>query len=270
SKIMENLNCDKERNLVSWGISNGAKTKLDVAYVEGAGRGAVAKEDLNIGDVALEIPSSIIMSGEVLNQSEMLPVFETIDGIAEDTMLLLWSMKEKHKRDSKYKLYFDTLPDKFNTGLSFGVEGLMALEGALLLDEIVQAKEHLNSRYNELFPALSDRYPDIFPPELFTWEQYLWACELWYSNSIRVIFPDGVLHTCLVPIAGFLNHSICPHILQYGRLEATTNSLRFALSRPCKAGEQCFLSYGCYYSSHLLTFYGFLPRGNNPYDVIPL
>lgn len=35
-----------------------------------------------------------------------------------ETMLLLWSMKEKHNPDSKFKLYFDTLPEVFNTGLS--------------------------------------------------------------------------------------------------------------------------------------------------------
>lgn len=42
------------------------------------------------------------------------------------------------------------------------------------------------------------------------------------------------------------------------------------MSRPCDAGEQCFLSYGKHPGSHLVTFYGFLPRGDNPYDVIPL
>nr|GFD48265.1 SET domain-containing protein [Tanacetum cinerariifolium] len=34
--------------------------------------------------------------------------------------------------------------------------------------------------------------------------------------------------------------------------------------------EQCYLSYGNLSSSHLITFYGFLPKGDNPYDVIPL
>ncbi|KAL6532820.1 hypothetical protein OROGR_013780 [Orobanche gracilis] len=63
---------------------------------------------------------------------------------------------------------------------------------------------------------------------------------------------------------------ICPHIMHYGRIDADTNSLKFPLSRPCHSGEQCFLSYGNFTNSHLLTFYGFLPQGENPYDVIPL
>ena len=63
---------------------------------------------------------------------------------------------------------------------------------------------------------------------------------------------------------------VSPHILNYGRVDEATKSLKFPLSRPCDEGEQCFLSYGKHPGSHLVTFYGFLPRGDNPYDVIPL
>ncbi|KAH6819279.1 SET domain-containing protein [Perilla frutescens var. frutescens] len=270
TRIVGDSSVGKEKGVLDWGVNNGMKTKVDIAYVEGAGRGAIAREDLKVGDIALEIPVSVIISGELLHESDMFPIFEKIDGISEETMLLLWSMKEKHRKESRFRLYFDTLPENFNTGLSFGIDAIMALDGTLLLEEIVQAKEHLRAQYDELFPALSDNYPDIFPSELYTWEQFLWACELWYSNSMKVIFPDGKLRTCLIPVAGFLNHSICPHIMHYGRVDASTNSLTFPLSRPCRSGEQCFLSYGNFSSSHLLTFYGFLPRGDNPYDIIPL
>jgi histone-lysine N-methyltransferase SETD3 len=63
---------------------------------------------------------------------------------------------------------------------------------------------------------------------------------------------------------------VTPHILNYGRVDQATKSLKFPLSRPCEAGSQCFLSYGKHSGSHLITFYGFLPREDNPYDVIPL
>lgn len=146
----------------------------------------------------------------------------------------------------------------------------MALDGTLLLEEIMQAKEHLRTQYDQLFPALSDDHPDIFPPELFTWEQFLWACELWYSNGMRIMFPDGKLKTCLIPIAGFLNHSLCSHIMHYGKVDCAANTLKFTLSRPCNVGEQCYLSYGNFSASHFVTFYGFILQGDNPYDVIPL
>nr|XP_027069744.1 N-lysine methyltransferase setd6-like isoform X2 [Coffea arabica] len=270
TKVVQDSSCEKEECLLQWGKSNGLHTKLEIAYVEGAGRGAIAKEDLKIGDIALEVPVSLVISENLVFETGMFPILEKIEGISSETMLLLWSMKEKHNSDSNFKLYFDTLPAVFNTGLSFGVNAIMALDGTILLEEIVQAKEHLRNQYEQLFPVLYENYPDVFPPELYTWEQFLWACELWYSNSMKIMFSDGKLRTCLIPVAGFLNHSTCPHITHYGKVDPLTDSVKFPLSRPCNAGEQCFLTYGNFSSSHLLTFYGFLPRQKNPYDVILL
>lgn len=39
--------------------------------VEGAGRGAIAREDLQVGDIAMEIPASMIISEELLYESDM-------------------------------------------------------------------------------------------------------------------------------------------------------------------------------------------------------
>ncbi|KAK9149908.1 hypothetical protein Scep_008665 [Stephania cephalantha] len=209
---IEICNCRAENLLLQWGKEHGLKTKLQIAHVEGAGRGAVAVEDLTIGDTVLEIPESIIISEEHVYVSEMFEILKRMDDISAETMLLLWSMKERHNPESKFKFYFDTLPKTFNTGLDFGVEALTALEGTLLFDEIIQAKElefnqHLRSQYDTLCPLLCRDHPDVFQPEFYSWDQFLWACELWYSNSMKVIFTDGKLRTCLVPFAGLLNHS---------------------------------------------------------------
>lgn len=101
------------------------------------------------------------------------PILEKIDDISSETMLLLWSMKEKHKPNSKFNFYFNALPEAFNTGayayrevvfciiflfslgwfffviivlwflatgLSFGIDAIMVLDGTLLLEEIIEAK----------------------------------------------------------------------------------------------------------------------------------
>lgn len=109
-------------------------------------------------------------------------ILQKTDGMSSETMLLLWSMKEKHNCDSKFKYYFDTLPKEFNTGiplalglcrkidvvkssnaifllwlllidigLSFGVDAIMALEGTLLLEEIMQAKEVICTLFVNIF-----------------------------------------------------------------------------------------------------------------------
>uniref|UniRef100_A0A6V7QRL5 SET domain-containing protein n=1 Tax=Ananas comosus var. bracteatus TaxID=296719 RepID=A0A6V7QRL5_ANACO len=268
--IAMNFNGDAEDSLLKWGESHGVKTKLKVAFFEGAGRGTVASEDLSIGDVALEVPESLIISEDLVYGSDVFDVLKDLDDITSETMLLLWSMRERYNPSSKFRIYFETLPEEFNTGLRFAIDALAVLDGTLLFEELTQAREHLRQQYDTLFPALSMKYPDLFKPELYTWEKYLWACELWYSNSMKVVLTDGKLKTCLIPIAGLLNHSLCPHILHYGRVDPVTKSLKFPLSRPCEAGEQCYLSYGSLSGSHLVTFYGFLPKGDNPYDIIPL
>lgn len=39
--------------------------------IEGAGRGAIAMEDLEVGDIAMEIPASIIISEDLVHKSDM-------------------------------------------------------------------------------------------------------------------------------------------------------------------------------------------------------
>ncbi|EEC83171.1 hypothetical protein OsI_28399 [Oryza sativa Indica Group] len=201
--VVQIRNQNMEDSLLKWGEQHGVKTKLQIAFFEGAGRGMVASENIDVGDIALEIPESSIISEELLCQSDMFLALKDLDSITTETMLLLWSIRERYSPSSKFKIYFEALPANFNTGLSFGIDALAALEGTLLFDELMQARQ------------------------------------------------------------------VSPHIINYGRVDKATKSLKFPLSRPCKAGEQCFLSYGKHPGSHLITFYGFLPR-DNPYDVIPL
>ncbi|XWS28089.1 hypothetical protein CRYUN_Cryun25bG0035700 [Craigia yunnanensis] len=119
NKIDINYKCDKEKCLVQWAENNGVKTRLRIAYVEGAGRGAIAMEDLEVGDIAMEIPTSIIISEDLVHKSDMYQILEKIDGMSSETMSLLWSMKERHNCNSQFKIYFDTLPENFSTGLTF-------------------------------------------------------------------------------------------------------------------------------------------------------
>lgn len=211
--ITEKLDMTSEELLLKWGKAHGAKLKITIAYFEQANRGVMALEDINVGESALEIPESIIISEDLLCKSDMFKVLNDWDGMTTDTLLLLWSMRERHNPLSEFKNYFETLPDSFNTGLSFGISALTVLNGTLVFDELLQAKEHLRHQYDLLFPALCASYPDIFRTEICSWDHYLWACELWYSNSMKVIFSDGKLKTCLVPIAGLMNHSVCTNTL---------------------------------------------------------
>ncbi|MCO5557929.1 hypothetical protein L7F22_011502 [Adiantum nelumboides] len=202
-------------------------------------------------------------------QRETDSLFKDLE-ISGETKVLLWSMRERHDPCSKFAPYFASLPDSFNTGLSFGVSALKALDGTTVFEELMQAKEHLRSEYEELFPALSYRCPNIFPQEKFTWDMFLWACELWYSNGLKIAYPDGTIKLCLVPFVGLLNHSLYPHVTHYSKVDPESKALILCSARPCIAGQQCFLSYGALSNSHLLMFYGFMLSEKNPFDVVPI
>ena len=141
----------------------------------------------------------------------------------------------------------------------------------------------------------------MFLKEHYTWDKFLWACELWYSNGLKILFPDDTIKTSLVPILGLLNHGVwlcshlflcmsetcnfrsslfaikkailifqlCPHITRFSKIDWSTGKLILSSVRPCKSGEQCFLNYGSLSNSHLLTFYGFI-LDKNPFDILPI
>lgn len=71
TRVVPGSSCEKENALLQWGKSNGISTKLEIAYVEGAGRGAIASEDLKIGDTAVVIPESLIISEKLVLESDM-------------------------------------------------------------------------------------------------------------------------------------------------------------------------------------------------------
>uniref|UniRef100_A0A0E0EBS9 Rubisco LSMT substrate-binding domain-containing protein n=1 Tax=Oryza meridionalis TaxID=40149 RepID=A0A0E0EBS9_9ORYZ len=121
--VVQIRNQNMEDSLLKWGEQHGA------------GRGMVASENIDVGDIALEIPESSIISEELLCQSDMFLALKDLDSITTETMLLLWSIRERYSPSSKFKIYFEALPANFNTGLSFGIDALAALEGTLLFDE---------------------------------------------------------------------------------------------------------------------------------------
>ena len=94
-------------------------------------------------------------------------------------------------------------------------------------------------------------------------------CEHGIHGGVQVKWPDGSCKECLVPYASLLNHSVRPHIVQYGQLDAATGQLCFPLFRPVAKGHQCFLSYGPLSNLKLMLFYG-MAIPDNPYDVVQI
>eukprot|EP00944_MAST-04C_sp_MAST-4C-sp1_P008169 g8169.t1 len=140
----------------------------------------------------------------------------------------------------------------------------------------------IKNTYNALFPKLSISFPEIFLPQVFTFENYVWA----HSTIATRLFPttfccpnnpnaekevdpsqtNTVPGGCLVPIADFLNHRRGTCLRWY-----TDNEILYACApRAMAAGEEVFFSYGDNKSNgHLLVTYGFCEPFNEN-DVAPI
>ncbi len=56
------------------------------------------------------------------------------------------------------------------------------------------------------------------------------SCDDGIHKCVQVKWPDGSCKECLVPYASLLNHSVRPHIVQYGQLDAQLGSYAFPCS----------------------------------------
>lgn len=115
-------------DLLDWAKYEGMETMLDIACFEEAGKGLVAPRDIQIGDVVLEIPMSLVITKNLFERDMDL---KKLDLESKDEMLL-WIMKERHNSQSYFKSYFDSLPAEFKTGLSFGDAALETLSDTQL------------------------------------------------------------------------------------------------------------------------------------------
>ncbi|KAL6001971.1 hypothetical protein ACLOJK_040535 [Asimina triloba] len=70
-RMIEKYNSGPEELLLQWGKDHGVRTKLEIAHFEVGGRGAVAAENMDVGDTALEIPESLIICEDLLHESDM-------------------------------------------------------------------------------------------------------------------------------------------------------------------------------------------------------
>lgn len=104
----------------------------------------------------------------------------------EDTILLLFTIHERFNPNSPFAPYFSLLPETLSSGLFFEGMDLKALDGVPLMMDILTIKESLLDSYNALFPDLSEKHPDVFPADRFTYENFVWARSMFDSRGFLI------------------------------------------------------------------------------------
>jgi len=241
------------------------------AFEGTTGRGLLAVEAVEDADVdrpLLGIPESFLVTAKAAQgpSSKIGGMLRAIEGLDDDSKLFLFVIYDAkvNKGMTKWRAYWDSLPEAFTTPLQMDEEAVDVLRGTVLHGAVQSAQAQLEALHTALFPLLSTHYPTLFPLHVFSLDTFRWAKSLLDSRALRVRI-DGELTTCLVPLVDMLNHRPNAHCWRRW-FDQDKRQLCIDANMPIAKGAQVFLSYGPLRNWELLQDYGFVGDDANPYD----
>ncbi|CAD6237762.1 unnamed protein product [Miscanthus lutarioriparius] len=243
-------------------------------------RYVAAGVDLQAGDVAFEVPMSLVVTLERVLGDESIAELLTNNKLSELACLALYLMYEKKQgKDSFWYPYIKEL-DRHRGRGQLAVESpllwteseLDYLTGSPLKDEVVARDEAIRREFNELdtlwFMAgsLFQQYPFDIPTEAFPFEIFKQAFVAVQSCVVHLQKVSLARRFALVPLG--------PPLLTYksnckAMLTADGDSVRLVVDRPYKAGEPIIIWCGPQTNSRLVLNYGFVDE-DNPFDRIAI
>jgi len=251
---------------------------VDEMTNESSGRGLLARRNINDGEELLIIPMTLCLTKKSARDAlggDALP--ETINEYLAIACQLI------HERfvmgnKSSYKAYIDILPevDEVNPTFTWNDDDLKFLDGSPVIAATKSLQMKLRREYDALLGgdgALCDKFPDRFPRELFTFENWVWAFTMLFSRAIRLRNLKIGESLAMVPYADLINHS--PFSGAYIDARETGDWLFktgeeeviLYADRGYRKMEQIYISYGPKSNAELLLLYGFALE-RNPFNSV--
>ena len=291
---------DVHTALLQWLVVNGGEACLQPVVSEQHGVGMVAKRRVHAGQSVVRVPLKCIMTIRRAMASEIGHVFQCVPctaglrfrlcardaaigddvPVTPEALMALWLIAELAKREQSFFYpYLNALQscDHF-CGLGFGLDALCVLRHTPACALILREKERVSTEYESLFPLLSELYPLLFDPEIFTTENYEYAAQLILSramhlNAVDDYDSDGAM-LCLVPVADLVNHCQHAHVQRYTHIQRDSDvgpHVRLESIADVQEGETVSMHYGPFDSAALLAFYGFVSSDNfyDAHEVVP-
>lgn len=179
---------------------------------------------------------------------------------------------------SFWEAYFGVLPetDEVNPTFTWNDEDLSFLDGSPVIAATRSLQMKLQREYDALLggeDGLCNKFPDRFPKEYFTYENWVWAFTMLFSRAIRLRSLKEGETLAMVPYADLINHS--PFSQAY--IDAKEGGdwlfasgqeevILFA-DRGYRKMEQIYISYGPKSNAELLLLYGFAVE-RNPFNSV--
>ncbi|GAB1313744.1 Ribosomal lysine N-methyltransferase 4 [Madurella fahalii] len=299
---------ESSQNFANWFRAfSGATFHKDIAIEDlrerNAGRGIVAKADIEADTVLFTIPRNAIICSATSTLKDQIPnVFnleDDDDERSEDegssvasqdswTLLILIMMHEYLQGNaSRWRPYLDVLPSAFDTPMFWSDAELAELQASSLVakigrdeaDRMIKSKILPVVRANEhvFFPADSPKLDDA---QLLALAHRMGSTIMAYAFDLEkddgddeadeddgwVEDRDGKTMLGMVPMADMLNADaeFNAHI-NHGHDALTATALR-----TIRAGEEILNYYGPLSSGELLRRYGYVTPKHTRYDVVEL
>lgn len=234
--------------------------QVEVAPVEDLARGElglIAKAHLEPGDILAWAELSLL-----LDKGKAVDVWGSlVEGLSDRVAVALLLIHERFVKgeSSTWQTYIRSLPgfDGDVSGPSFlwSEEELQLLEGSDCAGASAGMYNTIVEEYDYLNETLLSLQPSLFPPEVFSFENMLWASAQVASRA----YGDNSegAHLCIAPLVDFLNHKA-------GALQLTRfgNGIVAYAHKHYEPGEQVWVSYGGKSNAELLSQYGFVDVDN--------
>ncbi|KAI1660533.1 SET domain-containing protein [Daldinia decipiens] len=277
--------------------------KIEDLRANGAGRGIVTTADIPEDTVLFSIPRIAIINAETSDLPKCIPqVFETTgledtDNEADEDgsetsgppdnwiSLILIMMYEYLQGDrSRWKPYFDVLPDQFETLMWWSNQELSELQASSIVSKI--GKDEADGIFRTRVLPIINEHADVFYPEgsgRLSEDQLMLLAHRMGSTIMAYAFDlenedeeadpengeewvedkEGTLMMGMVPMADILNADaeFNAHV-NHGEDSLTVTTLR-----PIVAGTEVLNYYGPLGNGDLLRRYGYVTKSHSRYDV---
>lgn len=242
--------------------------KIDVSSIkisedDRQGFGFVASRDIPENDVILRIPDTYFLKlprngpvAKFINQDKMLIFMPNV-------ALAVYLLSEYVNKRSFWKVYFDALPDSFDTVLYWSDEELKRLKGSVAFGEAIKLYRNIARQYAYLSKVLQ-AYGDPLLP-LISYDQYRWAVSVIMTRQ-NALNPEA-FNTALVPLWDNCNHSVSAiastdYVVAEEKMDHGYAECH--LIKPVKAGDPITINYGKKrILQDLLLHCGFVPDTKN-------
>lgn len=220
-----------------------AKTPVKPGIVP-EGLGLVATRDISKNDVVLEVPKKFWINPDAASASE---IGSICSGLKPWISVALFLLRERFKgEESKWKYYFDVLPESTDSSIYWSEEELLEIQGTQLLSTTLGVKEYVQNEFVKVEEEIILPNKQLFPFPIAL-DDFFWAFGMLRSRAFSRLRNQNLV---VIPFADLINHSVKvtteDHAYEVrGPAGLFSWDYLFQLRSPLslKAGEQVFIQY---------------------------